>query len=57
MISKMSRPPRRCPVCGYTAEDKRVHGDHHLCPQEARNRQRRAAKAPGRAALEQGGQS
>lgn len=23
--------PRRCPVCGYTAEDERLYGDHHLC--------------------------
>lgn len=21
----------RCPHCGYTEEDAKVHGDHHLC--------------------------
>lgn len=25
----------RCPDCGYTEEDKRLHGDHHLCPRAA----------------------
>jgi hypothetical protein len=24
-------PAGRCPMCGYTEEDKRTHGDHHLC--------------------------
>lgn len=31
----------RCPFCGYTEEDKRVHMDHHLC--DARERIRPAA--------------
>ena len=21
----------RCPDCGYTVEDAKLHGDHHLC--------------------------
>jgi hypothetical protein len=25
-----------CPECGYTEADKRLHGDHHLCPSEKR---------------------
>ena len=24
----------RCEVCGYTEEDKAIHGDHHLCSSE-----------------------
>lgn len=23
--------PERCAACGYTAEDAKTHGDHHLC--------------------------
>lgn len=30
----------RCPECGYTEEDKRIHGDHHLC--EKRQAMRKA---------------
>lgn len=30
------KDPKRCPTCGYTEEDKRIHGDHHLCPGDAR---------------------
>ena len=22
----------RCPECGYTEADAKLHGDHHLCP-------------------------
>lgn len=33
--------PRRCPSCGYTEADKRLHLDHHLCPQNKKSRARR----------------
>ena len=27
---------RRCPHCGYTAEDKKKHFDHYLCKRPTR---------------------
>lgn len=30
----------RCPDCGYTAHDKAILGDHHLCQSERRRKRR-----------------
>jgi hypothetical protein len=42
----------RCPHCGYTEKDKRIHGDHHLCTGEQRQTgdRRKGYKAVVRAA-------
>ena len=28
----------RCPACGYTEDDKRIHMDHHLCSEHKKKR-------------------
>lgn len=38
--------PRRCPSCGYTQADKRLHLDHHLCPRDKESRTRSAQPQP-----------
>jgi len=44
---KGEREPRRCPGCGYTEADKRLHLDHHLCPVEQKRRRRALLQQQG----------
>ena len=49
-------PARRkaatCRYCGYTEQDKRIHGDHYLCKGSEKRVSSKAAYRPSKAQVE-----